>query len=486
MKKLFAILIAFAVVFAACDSGAGSTTGGPATPGSKDNSDVIGVWTGSGEETYYTWEVKLDITDSTWILLVTDSTGGMSTCNGTWTRNGNTLTLSWPSSYYKSTASLSEGKLILKHSWIDGVPETIELTKGGSSGVTGGTTLKINNQSFTEITDVVWQNFSFAAGQSNSIGIGSNVTKNVTDGSGYIYFKRKTNPINARTSELVVLGNGENKEFTFTDNTVIVDVDNPSRSGTLAALQPVSTTLKINNQSFTEITDVIWRNVSFANNQYENSIKSSTNVTKTVQAGSGYIFFKRKSNPITARTSELVVVGNGENKEFTFTDNTFIVEINNPDNDGTLGALQNTVVWWDDAEGEMQPYYERQSFVGYYLNEDGLLAFYDEFFYNPKSGRSIGIGGTTTALLHLKINLTKRAKLSFWYANRYAPYITGNAVFSINGVEKRSWSTDVNWSFIEFDLESGLNDLIWEKKDGRYNAYGYYLSLDDILIYYTE
>jgi len=365
MKKLFAVLIAFALVFTACKEEKTDNV----------NSDVIGIWT-ARYGTDNAGEVKLDIADGTWALLFTDPNGTMVTYNGTWTRNGNTLTLSTGSSYDHVTASLSGGKLILKQDLTTNYsrPGTCELTKSGSSGGTGGTTLKINNQSFTEITDVIWQN------------------------------------------------------------------------------------------------------VTFANNNYENSIKPSTNVTNTVQAGGGYIFFKRKSNPITARTRDMVVIENGENSEFTFTDNTVIVEVNNPNNNGTLGALQSTVVWWDDAEGEMQPYYEARSYVEYYTTD---------YTYPPKNGnKSIRIGGTNTAMLHLKINLTRSAKLSFWYANRY--YTTPYATFSINGVEKRSWATDVNWSFIEFDLEPGLNDLVWEKKDGRDSYYNrvYYLSLDDILIYY--
>ena len=250
------------------------------------------------------------------------------------------------------------------------------------------------------------------------------------------------------------------------------------------------TTLKIKNESFTEITDVIWQNVSFANSQSENSIKIGTNVTNSVEAASGYIFFKRKANPITARTRDLVIVENNQQLEFTFTDNTVIVEVNNPNNNGTLGALQSTVVWWDDAEGEMQSYYENRSFVGYYRGWFDLPSRTnprDHYCYDPKNGnRSIAIGETTTAMLHLKINLTRKAKLSFWYANKCNVSISTNAVFSINGVNKRSWTTDVNWSFIEFDLESGLNDLIWAKQDGKYANEAYYLSLDDILIYYTE
>jgi hypothetical protein len=244
-------------------------------------------------------------------------------------------------------------------------------------------------------------------------------------------------------------------------------------------------TLKIKNESSTEITDVIWQNVSFANNAYENSIKSGTSVTQTVEAGGGYIFFRRKSNPIIARTQDVVIVEENGTAEFTFTDNTVIVEANNTSNSGTLGSLQSTVVFFDDAEGELQPYYERRSFIGYYKDYKDLF-YGNAHYYAPKNGqKSIAVGGTKTALLHLKINLTRNAKLSFWYANKYSS--TAGTTFSINSEVQRTWTTDINWSKIEIDLHAGENDIIWEKKDGYSSGYYYYyLSLDDILIYYVE
>jgi len=256
-----------------------------------------------------------------------------------------------------------------------------------------------------------------------------------------------------------------------------------------------NTTLKMINLSFTEITDVIWQNVSFANNQYENSIKSGTNVTNKVAPGGGYIFFKRKSSPITARTKDFVVVENDQQIEYTFVDDTVIIEVNNPDNSGTLGALQSTVVWWDDAEGDMQPYYEARSLVMYYPGSVGFPAknntypnSYANNYHPPKNGtKSIAVGGTATAKLHLRVNLSRKAKLSFWYANKCNG--TAGAVFSINDEEERKWTTDINWSFMEVELDSGENDITWEKKDGgniASNSNSYYLSLDDILIYYTE
>jgi hypothetical protein len=197
------------------------------------------------------------------------------------------------------------------------------------------TTLKINNQSFTEITDVVWNSVSFDVSQTDkSIKTGSGVQKNVQAGSGYIYFKRKTNPINARTNNVVIIEKNENIEFVLNDNTIIVDVDNPYRSGTFSALQPLFTTLKIKNESLVEITDVSWNNVTFTAGQ--SSIKTGTSITKAVQAGSGYIYFKRQGNPIAARTNVSVVVEKDKEEEFVFINNTIIAEVSNPSNNEIL------------------------------------------------------------------------------------------------------------------------------------------------------
>jgi len=254
-----------------------------------------------------------------------------------------------------------------------------------------------------------------------------------------------------------------------------------------------SGTLQINNQSSVEITDVIWNNATFANSQYENSIKSGTVVNQKVQAGGGYIFFKRKTDPIFARTNDIIIIEKNKQINFNFLDNTLIVETHNSNNIGTLRTLQSTVVWYDDAEGPMLQYFLRQNFAGYYSRSgSGLLVAsgVTNSFHLPKNGNnSIAIGGTDTALLHLKINLSKKAKLSFWYANKWAARNDLGAVFTINEIEKQNLKANIDWSFIEFDLEPGVNDLIWKKEDGGFveNVKVHnYLSLDDILIYYAQ
>ena len=97
--------------------------------------------------------------------------------------------------------------------------------------------------------------------------------------------------------------------------------------------------LTIKNESGFELTNVMWNNVSFSNDQVENSIKPGMSVTKTVQVGTGYIRFKPKLNPISTRTEMLVVVEKNEQKEFVFVNNTIVVNENNIGNNGTLSSF---------------------------------------------------------------------------------------------------------------------------------------------------
>jgi len=247
-----------------------------------------------------------------------------------------------------------------------------------------------------------------------------------------------------------------------------------------------NTTLRISNQSSVEITDVLWVNVTFENNKFENSIKPGTDVKNTVQPAGGYIFFKRKTSPIIARTKEMVIVEKDQQIEFTFLDNTVIEELNNLSNIGTLKSLQSTVVWWDDAEDQIQPYSERVS-AGYYSGSGNLPVINDltPYFYTPKNGtKSIAIGGTNNSRLCINVDLERNAEISFWYANKANG--TDGTIFTINGTEVKKWTENFEWAFMNFDLSSGMNDIIWQKNDGIDDNNIYYLSLDDILIKYTK
>ncbi len=108
------------------------------------------------------------------------------------------------------------------------------------------------------------------------------------------------------------------------------------------------TTLRIKNESFIEITDVVWNNVQFTG--AEGSIKTGTNVTKYVEAGSGYIYFKQKGNPVAVRTIVLVSTDENTANEFVFTNNTVIGEASNPGKTATLETFY-TKSWISVKQG---------------------------------------------------------------------------------------------------------------------------------------
>ena len=232
MKKLFAIIIVLTLVFASCPTDDNNKNG---------NSDVIDVWTGSyaTTDTIFNSTITLDIADGTWVLIenyyyTNGNRGGTNTYNGAWTRDANTLEFTFIDPYeYRSTfatASLSEGKLFFV--WkIWKIVRNYTLTKKAETPP-NTTFLKIKNESFIEITDVIWNNVSFTGSQ-NSIKTGTSMTKTVQAGSGYIYFKRQGDSIAVRTSDLVVVEEDTEKEFVFTNNTLIAETSNPDNTGTL-------------------------------------------------------------------------------------------------------------------------------------------------------------------------------------------------------------------------------------------------------------
>jgi hypothetical protein len=260
--------------------------------------------------------------------------------------------------------------------------------------------------------------------------------------------------------------------------------------------------LTIKNQSFSDLQDVQWQGVNFASNAIDKTIPIGNTVTKTVTPGYGHIYFKRKSNPAFARTNETVTVTKNKEIIFGFTDNTGIVEANNPDNTGTLKDMVTTVAFFDNAEGELQGYAEFKGGSHYSKEnkESELHNYYASYYrsylyYEPYTGagKSIAIGGDTDAKLRLILNLDRKAKFSFWYANRDykdgSTYRTNGATVSIDGTQQDTWQGDYNWGRQEYVLNAGSHEITWAKH-GYYAASNYYyctyLSLDNILAVYIE
>jgi hypothetical protein len=115
--------------------------------------------------------------------------------------------------------------------------------------------------------------------------------------------------------------------------------------------------LKVQNQSSVTLSDVKWSNTVVSA-----SLIPPESKTVDVTEGSSYLYFTKgsASGGLKCRTRDVIAVSKDETKEFTFTDNTLVVamdDTNNPQALGTIGALPSTAVFWDDAEGEMQPFY---------------------------------------------------------------------------------------------------------------------------------
>ncbi|MDR0472674.1 MAG: choice-of-anchor D domain-containing protein [Treponema sp.] len=176
------------------------------------------------------------------------------------------------------------------------------------------TTLKIQNESFSDITHVMWSNISFT-GNADSIEPGSFISKNVNEGSGYIYFRRTKDSINARTDEVITIRKNEQKEFRIIDNTIIVDVDNQNNKGTfntLGVTREPQITVKVGTSIIEQFGDYDFGSVLFNKNKditftIENSGKAELkmnviegNVINLANNNSGY--FSITQQPLSSMT----------------------------------------------------------------------------------------------------------------------------------------------------------------------------------------
>jgi len=255
----------------------------------------------------------------------------------------------------------------------------------------------------------------------------------------------------------------------ITLNSVFDPVDNILKKG---KSKPKNITeLRINNNSTKELFDVRWQNITFESNQVEKSIKPGNFVNKKVEAGQGYIFLRfydNKNKVVIARTSDLITITKNKQHTFTFNNNRNIVEFNNPDNNfnsGALGTFQSTVVWFDGAEGDIQPYSQRVNAV-YLLGTapNNLPRFRAKYINISQNGE-----------LTFNVSLEKNSSFSFWHRAGATP-----SYLYINDVETREWTVNNDWSKYEDNLTPGNYEIKF------ITAAGSNLRLDDILIYYKE
>jgi hypothetical protein len=215
-----------------------------------------------------------------------------------------------------------------------GCPDT-----ANPDGEGGSASLTIVNSTAINIPNVTWNAQVFSTSSTGEIQYlqkGQSKQMSCTGGSDYVYFA------GGRTAEMVAVLDGQARTFTFTGSTMVIH-DSLGGPGPLSELYELysggnpneagSVKMTIKNQSFTKLTGVSWNNESFSD------IDIGANAWSYVRPGSAYIFFKRSDYTIDARTQALVVIPEDEDFEFTFTDNTVIVEASNPSNYGPLGML---------------------------------------------------------------------------------------------------------------------------------------------------
>jgi len=227
MKKILTLAAIFALVFAACEENK-STTLKIKNESSKTiadvlwnnvsfkddssgtNADIFGTWAGSYEATtnHSDGEIEFEIGtastsdyDGTWSLLYKDSNGKRGTANGVLYRNGININLA-NGRDHQGTASLSGNKLIIRIS-----DYTLDLEID----------LKSRAGDVYELTKT-----------GDPFKPGTNVTKDVEAGSGYIFFKVGTSAY--RTKDLVIVEKDKEAEFTFNDYTLVVNIVDPNNT----------------------------------------------------------------------------------------------------------------------------------------------------------------------------------------------------------------------------------------------------------------
>ena len=326
------------------------------------------------------------------------------------------------------------------------------------------TTLSIKNSSSYDLYDIKWcgESISSTAG----IDSGFSATKAVSEGGDCIYFSFYPNGSDKKmqcyTADAVDISNGDEASFTFTNDTVVVQLDDVENKMALGLLKFRTTTLSIKNNSSYDLVDTVWQTYIFSSNSLNSVLEKGTEIVNDVKAGYGYIYFTRRDTEISVRTNSVVLVNDLNSEQFEITDVTDVVEVNNESNIGVLSDIEKKVVFFDGAEGDYYPYTERKNVTySYYASHSG----------------EYGID-LTKGTLELSIFLEKSAKLSLWYASSRADHYTTK--LSINNENVKIWTGGNEWSFYTINLSAGENIIRFEDNGG------YRVCLDDILIVYTD
>ena len=201
---------------------------------------------------------------------------------------------------------------------------------------TENTTLKIKNESSKNIGNVLWNNINF---KEDSLFIGSwngNRTDSpVTRSVNIDIFGNNTYSVSFSaigSTPTYYTDESFSGSWTLKENNTLTLIN----GGELLILSENRSTLKWHASS-KKYTMRWWEfNYELLKSSTED-IKYGTSITKTVEHGSGYIFFT--IGTIAYRTIDLIIVEKGIEKEFIFTNYTLVAKVTEPNNIKTLGEL---------------------------------------------------------------------------------------------------------------------------------------------------
>jgi hypothetical protein len=206
---------------------------------------------------------------------------------------------------------------------------------GGNTGKTDSiTTLQIKNQSSKALDQVTFDSVLFAKENADIIGTWTGVYSEYN--SDYLV---SLNIADKAWSASI------QEEYGYYDET-LTGQGTWTRNGNALAFSDSSPVADIRNGTATlsgNILTVIFKvrgfssTINLTSTNLQTMIKPGSSETKTVEGGSGYIFFNVGSNH--CRTQSLVVVEDGEKAVFTFVDSTLVVNTDNPGDAVTLGSL---------------------------------------------------------------------------------------------------------------------------------------------------
>ena len=197
------------------------------------------------------------------------------------------------------------------------------------NGTTSSTTLRIRNQSSKTISAVIWNDVSFA-------------TKENADVIGT--WTGTAGPADYLTGTIrLTIGD---KSWAMSDD-YLSDGGTWTRNGTNFTFQSSDrvyglrgTAILFNGTLTVNVKDrdgISYGTYVLSSNNLDNSINPGASAKKTVEDGSGYIYFKIAS--VSYRTNDLVSVEKNDTAEFSFTSNTLVVAVDGPNTAVALGEL---------------------------------------------------------------------------------------------------------------------------------------------------